>query len=334
MNISEMHRSFKLELDKTSSLELPAYEPEEIDFWLNNAIRKFVKTRYSGINSKGESFEQSQKRIDDLRTLVTQDTLTPTLSTFRDNTWIVDLTDLTEEYWFTLSEEVKIAFLSLDYDDTPVLSTHVSRLNYYKVVGGDITYILTTWKEGRFYTNINSSFSGTGYCVLASSSIEPIKEANSNNFTELLQNPYSEHILHFEKASPLRLFLGDTVELITDGNYDVLLYYIRYIRKPIVVAYGATSYTTADANIEEGVKYEVSVGPVTYNGHTYIVGNTFIGVAGVSAFTNTGTATELGDCDLPEHTHDEVVRLAVNMALENIEQPRYQSHMNEIITME
>ena len=37
MTISEMHLAFKLELDKTSALELPSFEPEEIDFWLNAA---------------------------------------------------------------------------------------------------------------------------------------------------------------------------------------------------------------------------------------------------------------------------------------------------------
>lgn len=37
---------------------------------LNNAIEKFVVTRTTGINYKRESFEQTQKRTDDLRTLV------------------------------------------------------------------------------------------------------------------------------------------------------------------------------------------------------------------------------------------------------------------------
>ena len=38
--------------------------------FINEAIDKFYKTRYSGINSKSEGFEQSQKRIDDLRNLI------------------------------------------------------------------------------------------------------------------------------------------------------------------------------------------------------------------------------------------------------------------------
>lgn len=40
------------------------------EWWLNRGLEKFYKTRYSGINFKQKGFEQDQKRIDDLRTLV------------------------------------------------------------------------------------------------------------------------------------------------------------------------------------------------------------------------------------------------------------------------
>ena len=43
---------------------------DTIFVFLNEAIDKFYKTRYSGTNIKGEGFEQSQKRIDDLRFLI------------------------------------------------------------------------------------------------------------------------------------------------------------------------------------------------------------------------------------------------------------------------
>ena len=84
MTIDQMHIDFKLEYDKTSNLENPAFEPEEIDLWINKAIRKFVKTRYSGINVKRESFEQTQKRIDDLRSLIKQETLDCVKDTYKD----------------------------------------------------------------------------------------------------------------------------------------------------------------------------------------------------------------------------------------------------------
>ncbi|GAH17195.1 unnamed protein product, partial [marine sediment metagenome] len=76
MTLAEMHIQFKLGLDKTDSLNYPNFEPEEIDLWLDNAQGRFVKTRYVH-NNKSETFEETQKRTDDLRTIVTEVTLIP-----------------------------------------------------------------------------------------------------------------------------------------------------------------------------------------------------------------------------------------------------------------
>lgn len=242
MTIAEMHVAFKLELDKTSSFDIPAYEPEEIDFWLNNAISKFVKTRYSGLNTKAQGFEQTQKRIDDLRTLVREATLsgvnltTGVSNTNKPNSFVADLTKLTDDYMFALSEEVTISYNDIR---TPTVAS-------IKRVG--------------------------------------VKEATIDNYRALIDNPYSEHILHYENAQPLRLFIGNDVELITDGNYSVTAYHIRYLTYPATV--------------------DVDSSPAAV------------------------------DCDLPTHTHEEIVKIAVSMALENIEQPRYQTHINEVNTME
>ena len=47
----------------------------DTEWWLNRGLEKFFKTRYSGVNYKGLGFEQNQKRIDDLRTLVKQESI-------------------------------------------------------------------------------------------------------------------------------------------------------------------------------------------------------------------------------------------------------------------
>jgi len=110
-----------------------------------------------------------------------------------------------------------------------------------------------------------------------------VVESTIDEVRRMLENPFSEHILHYGSAKPIRIFDGDSVELITDGNYDVTEYHLTFLKQPVEVE-------TDD------------VSPV--------------------------------NCDLPEHTHDEIVRMAANMILENIEQPRYQTHAREIATME
>ena len=76
MTIEEMHINLKLSLDKTDTLDSVGFETEELDYWLNRAIRSLVKTKYKGSSSaRGEAFEQNQKRTDDLRTLVEETTI-------------------------------------------------------------------------------------------------------------------------------------------------------------------------------------------------------------------------------------------------------------------
>jgi len=53
----------------------------EIEEWLNRGLTKWFITRYTGVNSKAEGFEQSEKRVEDLRNLISNATMTPTAST-------------------------------------------------------------------------------------------------------------------------------------------------------------------------------------------------------------------------------------------------------------
>lgn len=76
--------------------------------FINEAIDKFYKTRYSGINSKGEGFEQSQKRIDDLRTLVKTieaDTISMNKTRVSNDTYTIELPT---DYAFMLGDTVGI----------------------------------------------------------------------------------------------------------------------------------------------------------------------------------------------------------------------------------
>jgi len=113
MTIENMHIAVKMGLDKTEGLSYPAFETEELDFWLNEAIDRYVKTRYTGLNVKGESFEQSQKRIDDLRTLVTETRLVPTTTggtSDKPNLHLIPVANFPANYMLFLNDEVSITF--------------------------------------------------------------------------------------------------------------------------------------------------------------------------------------------------------------------------------
>lgn len=69
-------RGFQIEFERRLQLMDPnlvikdKLSSDTIISFINEAIDKFYKTRYSGINFKAQGFEQTQKRIDDLRTLI------------------------------------------------------------------------------------------------------------------------------------------------------------------------------------------------------------------------------------------------------------------------
>lgn len=190
MNVAAMHIAVKMGLDKSEALSLPAFQTEEIDFWLNDAVDRFVKTRYSGNNPFGTSFEQSQKRVDDLRTLIVETRIVPILAT--------DVFD--KPYSF-------------------IVTTALFPIDYLLFLNDEVTI------------SFNHSILGT---------VTPLRtgvtECTSDSYFTRVSDPYSEHVLHLDYARPLRLFSEKGIELITDSNYTISYYYMRYIRKPDVIS--------------------------------------------------------------------------------------------------
>jgi hypothetical protein len=107
MTVTEMHTAFRLHLDKSTSLVgSPDFLPEEIDFWLNEAQDRFIKQRVFGNNYRQESFEQGQKRIDDIRNiLINSTTIVLTQSGLASNVKECNLpvSDATSPYMFYIS---------------------------------------------------------------------------------------------------------------------------------------------------------------------------------------------------------------------------------------
>ncbi len=282
MTISDMHINLKMEIDKTDTLDSVGFETEELDYWLNSAIRSFVRTRYKGSSSaRGEAFEQNQKRIDDLRTLVEEEVITPsrgTDSSDKPNSYKASLPS-SNTYWFTLSEEVTIAY------QTATTAATVSGLvvGSTYIVSGSVLHDGNPYVDGDYFIATATTYTGnpTGQVYLCAVKRQGITETTADTYTFHIDNPYSEYNFENYTARPLRLFKQGLVELVTDGNYGVTIYYIRYLYQPVEVDYSTPT-----------------------------------------------------NCDLPEHTHDEIVKLAADMLLENTGDPRYRSHLNETLKTE
>jgi hypothetical protein len=197
MTNREMQNSFELTVNKYDSKDIvPSHV---IFYWLNKAQEQLVKVKYTGANSKSEAFEQSQKRIDDIRTLLVDSNIATSLGSSKPNS---DIATLPTDYMFKVSEETMISFNNLSGNPET------------KRVG--------------------------------------VKEATNDTYNSLVNDPYGEHILHYETAKPLRLFQDDTVELISDGNYQTITYFLRYIKYPTVLTLGGT-----DSELPEHMHQEI-----------------------------------------------------------------------------
>ena len=87
MTVQEMHYEFKLKLNKVDSLDYSNFQVPEIDWYLNEAMNVYMKQKYGIFSSRGAGFETIQKRIDDLRNLVTKRGLATGLSQIDSNTY-------------------------------------------------------------------------------------------------------------------------------------------------------------------------------------------------------------------------------------------------------
>ncbi len=101
MKYIDLQTAFELEIDKLDD-NLTKPTTSDIEYWLTAGLIKFIKTRYSGINFKQTGFEQDQKRIDDLRSLVTR-------KSYQFTTYPEEYTvTLPEDYMTTLGETAVI----------------------------------------------------------------------------------------------------------------------------------------------------------------------------------------------------------------------------------
>tara|TARA_R110000744_G_scaffold260846_1_gene375741 strand:+ start:5887 stop:6585 length:699 start_codon:yes stop_codon:yes gene_type:complete len=203
MTIAEMHIQFKVGLDKTDSLNYPNFEPEEIDLWLNKAQDKFIKTRYSH-DVKGETFEETQKRTDDLREVVVQVDLGPAGNQgfAKPNGVLFQLPDGTfggiPVYWFAVNEECEITYTNCA--DNPVVHRRdvkpVQHDDYNKMVGDPFNKP-SKHTVMRLMFGGNAELVGDGTYTINKYILRYIKrpeqmELANNNNCELAEHTHSE----------------------------------------------------------------------------------------------------------------------------------------------
>lgn len=98
MLLSTIHRDIKIFLDKVDSSAYPEFEDGEIDVFINEGIKRLVNQKYGGNNPLRTSFEETQKRTEDLKSLVVTKYFPVVLSTVYTSPFKVYKTNLDQAY--------------------------------------------------------------------------------------------------------------------------------------------------------------------------------------------------------------------------------------------
>jgi len=107
MTTKEVRNNFRIDLDKMSAGAYDTFLNEEIDYFASFAIRQFYARRMAGTTSDRTSFEQWQKRADDLKYVYAKAEISKTDSGMKNNSkW--ESFKIPDDYQHMLSEDVSV----------------------------------------------------------------------------------------------------------------------------------------------------------------------------------------------------------------------------------
>lgn len=204
MKFIEIQEALEIEISKLAdSLAKPTTAEEE--YFLNAAVDKFYKTRYSGINFKRTGFEQDQKRIDDLRELVVD-------KVYKDGeiteTGSVYSVELPEDYVLYLGSAAGISPANADAEKCWDMDENGN----YKVHRSDTL-------EGTIYTLDRMLENSLSEHRLHYTTAKPIRLIAGNNIKLYTDGNYkvSEYILTYLRLpEKIQFFNRDMYEEFTD----------------------------------------------------------------------------------------------------------------------
>ena len=201
MTRAEMHTEFKLLMDKSGEGGSPSFLASEIDSFLNIAQEKFISKRAFGNNPRRTSFEENQKRRDDLRNLISNEAIT---------SFVTDLTAskpngvfalLPNDYRHSINEEATIY--------TGDNSTATRRVSVKPIT------------HDRYNKSINDPFN------------KPDKDTVYRLDFGLLA---TDEVVETEEGEETNSVTNSYFELICGDGQTVSSYILRYIKTPTKIA--------------------------------------------------------------------------------------------------
>tara|TARA_Y100001973_G_C5138946_1_gene301880 strand:- start:125 stop:1060 length:936 start_codon:yes stop_codon:yes gene_type:complete len=307
MTIGEMHTAINLGVQKIASFQVDLFLPAEIDLEINKNIDRFIKQRYNSLGNKYMAgFEESQKRIDDLRTLIVEESVDTIFKGQIDDNVFIDRaaipvgTEANKKYMFLLNVRALVSYKdcqTIDWtheyeEDTCACYNGVSGAlvpaytTEFDCVAAGIPHVWTCSYVslenrivGNYQTDANGSFvtDDNGDLILLAdthkNTSSKCKFVQLDDIYKLLEDPFNG----LSYNQPLYTVVENNLDFYTDDTYLISKVKLTYLTHPTEVDFDNST-----------------------------------------------------DCDLPFHTHQEIVDMTVNSILEGISDPRYQTNQIEV----
>ena len=377
-----MHLAIQQGVDKINSLQADMLLSEEIDIELNKSMSRFLNTKYGKHNIFNKGFEESQKRIDDLRSLVKEYSAPVIFKEQYDNNFWIDQFRLPSDYLYLVNQrselfidDCNVIGYALD-DNTPTSYAVVPLNNLYNETSFIEKFSLladpTNTSLGIVnLTTINFNlYTYPGDIMnLRDDLIDP---ANWTSGIEIYWEQYGQ--LHYPNSfiviintttydwfnwdsSITNAVSGSNLISVVIGNFitssdwdddNNTVAYGEYVVEGLGakrIAAGATREFAFNKFVQQDDIFKLLDDP--FNTTKYTSPLTTIRGEYIDIYTSAifiidkvkityirkprRISLPLGvNCELPEHTHQEIVDMTVSSILEGISDPRYKSHQLEV----
>ncbi len=389
-----MHLAIQQGVDKINSLQADMLLSEEIDIELNKSMSRFLNTKYGKGNKYGKGFEESQKRIDDLRTLVNEYEAPTVFKEQYSNDFWIDTFKLPPDYLYLVNQRSEliindcepISYYLDDGEPTAYFILPFSNLYTNPVTGATTDFISSMQMVAD---PDNPTYGQAGVTLVNFTTYtypggtQNLKDAltNSANFTNgfswfwetygeldvpgafiVVVDLTQQAWFNWDSSNPVTTDTSEVTQLmgafagstgwLDPSNPTVYAQYdddtIGAKRIPITTGEDAINASREFAFnkfvqqddifklLDDPFNTTKYTSPLTTMRKDYIdIYTSDIFIIDKVKITYIRKPQQISltlgvSCELPEHTHQEIVDMTVSSILEGISDPRYKTHQLEV----
>jgi hypothetical protein len=219
MTTRDLHILIEQDVQKISSFAYEDLLPEEIDIQANKSYYEFLND-FAQFQPRGNRFNDTEARMNDIRTLIVRETPLDTVRTGG-----VSVASLPSSYLYLVGLKAEtLAECSLEYAVT------VEPNKFYILKSDTITIEGDTYTKGQVVTvTVPYTAGSTKFIELTKQTI-PCRIVTNEEYEELEQHHYGKS----KYMSPLAVISSEGITLSTK-DFFINKVYLTYIKKPNVI---------------------------------------------------------------------------------------------------